>query len=186
MNRPGLRATIVLLALLAPCAGAQPVLYDKSEIRFVSKQMGVDVEGRFRKWKATVDIRPDDLAQSRAELDIDLASIDLASEEAETELRRKDWFDTARFPVAQFKSSAIKASGSDRYDVAGRLTLKGATRDMVIPVQVRKDAAGNTIAEGQFVLKRFAFNIGDGPWSDPSVVADDVLVRVRIVLARAG
>jgi len=181
-----LRALVVAGSLAASCAFAQAVLYDKSEIRFVSKQMGVDVEGRFRKWKCAVDFRPDALGQSRADFDIELASIDLASEESETELKRKDWFDTPRFPLATFRSSSVKSLGGDRYEIAGKLSIKGTDRDVTIPVQVRKDAAGNSVAEGQFAVKRLAFGIGSGPWSDPSVVADDVLVRVRIVLARAG
>ena len=181
-----LRALVIAASLAAPCAFAQAVLYDKSEIRFVSKQMGVDVEGRFRKWKSAVDFRPDALGQSRADFDIELASIDLASEESETELKRKDWFDTPRFPLATFRSSSVKSLGGDRYEIAGKLSIKGTDRDVTIPVQVRKDAAGNSVAEGQFAVKRLAFGIGSGPWSDPSVVADDVLVRVRIVLARAG
>jgi polyisoprenoid-binding protein YceI len=51
---------------------------------------------------------------------------------------------------------------------------------------MRKDAAGNAVAEGQFTIKRLDFNVGDGQWADPSVVADEVLVRVRMVLPRAG
>jgi polyisoprenoid-binding protein YceI len=68
----------------------------------------------------------------------------------------------------------------------GSLTLKGTTRPVVIPVQLRRDAAGNSVAEGQFAVKRLQFNIGEGAWADPSVVADDVLVRVRMVLPRAA
>jgi hypothetical protein len=52
-----------MLLLATSGAAAQGVLIDKSEIRFVSKQMGVNVEGRFRKWKASVDWKPDDLAR---------------------------------------------------------------------------------------------------------------------------
>lgn len=175
-----------LLLAFASCAGAQAVLYDKSEIRFVSKQMGVEVEGRFRKWKASVDFRPNDLSQSRAEFEVELASIDLASEESEVELRRADWFDTSRFPVASFRSSAIRALGGDRYEIVGKLSMKGVTRDVAIPVELRRDAAGNTVAEGRFTVKRLGYRIGEGPWSDLSVVADDVLVRVRITLGRPG
>ena len=167
-------------------AGAQGVLIDKSEIRFVSKQMGVNVEGRFRKWKANVDFRPKDLAQSKAEFEIDLASIDLASEESETEVRRPRWFDTAKFPVATFQSTAMKDLGGDRYEIAGKLTLKGTAQDVTIPVELKKDAAGNSVAAGEFTIKRLDFNIGEGLWADPSVVADDVIVRVRMVLPRAG
>ena len=64
-----LRAWILpfLLSALAGQACAQGVLIDKSDIRFVSKQMGVNFEGRFRKWKANVVFLPNDLARSKAE-----------------------------------------------------------------------------------------------------------------------
>lgn len=175
---------IALSLAMAGAALAQPVVYEKSEIRFVSKQMGMEVEGRFRRWKATIDFRPGDLAQSRADFDVDLASIDLASEESEAEVRRPDWFDTARFPTATFRSSAVRSLGGDRYEVAGKLAMKGVTRDAVVPVEVRKDAAGNTVAEARFAVRRLPYRIGDGPWSDPSAVADDVAVRARIVLGK--
>lgn len=175
-----------MLLMASSAAGAQAVLIDKSEIRFISRQMGVNVEGRFRKWKANVDFRPKDLAKSKAEFEIDLASIDLASEESETEIRRPRWFDTAKFPVATFQSTAMKDLGGDRYEVSGKLTLKGMVQDEKIPIEVKKDAAGNSVATGEFTIKRLAFNIGDGQWADPSVVADDVIVRVRMVLPRAG
>ena len=178
--------SLAMLLLATSGASAQSVLIDKSEIRFVSRQMGVNVEGRFRKWKANVDWKPQDLAHSRADFEIDLASIDLASEESESEVRRPAWFDTRQYPMATFRSSAMKDLGGDRYEITGTLAMKGASRDVSIPVQMRRDATGNAVAEGQFTLKRLLFNIGDGPWADPSVVADDVLVRVRIVLPRAG
>jgi len=178
--------SLAMMLMASSAAGAQAVLIDKSEIRFVSRQMGVNVEGRFRKWKANVDFRPKDLAKSRAEIEIDLASIDLASEESETELRRPRWFDTAKFPVATFQSTAMKDLGGDRYEISGKLTLKGTVQEEKIPIEVKKDAAGNSVATGEFTIKRLAFNIGDGQWSDPSVVADDVIVRVRMVLPRAG
>jgi polyisoprenoid-binding protein YceI len=179
-----MKLLVVLLAAIPALACAQSVAYDKSEIRFVSKQMGVEVEGRFRRWKADVDFHPADPAKSRADFDVDLASIDLASEESESEVRKADWFDTARFPVATFRSSSVRALGGDRYEVAGKLAMKGVTRDLVVPVDVRKDASGSTLAEARFAIKRLPYRIGDGPWSDPSVVADDVTVRARIVLTR--
>lgn len=176
--------SLAMLLLASSGASAQGVLIDRSEIRFVSKQMGVAVEGRFRKWKASVDWKPQDPAHSRADFEIDLASIDLASEESESEVRKPAWFDTRRYPVATFRSSATRDLGGERYEIAGTLAMKGRSRDVVIPVQMRKDASGNAVAEGQFTLQRLAFDIGDGPWADPAVVADDVVVRVRIVLPR--
>jgi polyisoprenoid-binding protein YceI len=178
--------SLAMLLLASSSAGAQAVLIDKSEIRFISRQMGVNIEGRFRKWKANVDFRPKDLRKSRAEFEIDLASIDLASEETETEVMRPRWFDTARFPVATFHSTAMKDLGGDRYEIAGKLTVKGRVQDEKIPIEVKRDAAGNSVATGEFTIKRLAFDVGNGQWADPTVVADEVVVRVRMVLPRAG
>lgn len=174
--------TLGALLLAAAQAGAQGVLIDKSEIRFVSKQMGVNVEGRFRKWKANIAFNPKDPGRSKADLEVDLGSIDLASEESETEIKGKVWFDTAKFPVAKFTSTAIRQTGPDKYEIAGALTIKGITRDEIVPIAIKKDAAGNEVAEGSFTVKRLDFHVGEGEWADPTTVANEVLVRVRMVL----
>jgi len=171
-----------MMLLAAGQAGAQGVLIDKSEIRFQSKQMGANVEGRFRRWKANIVFIPKDLGRSKADFDIELGSIDLASDESETEVKRPSWFDTAKFPVAHFASSAIKDLGGDKYEVSGQLTVKGITRETVVPITLKKDATGNSVAEGSFTLKRLDYNIGEGQWADPNTVANDVVVRIRMVL----
>jgi polyisoprenoid-binding protein YceI len=179
------RLALVALALLLPSAGAQDILVDKSEIRFVAKQLGVNVEGRFRKWKGSVTFLPADLAKSKAEFEIDLASIDLASEDSEREIRGGPWFDTGKFPVARFSSTAFKDLGGDKFEVAGALTLKGVKRDVTVPIAIRKDGAGNRVGEGSFTLKRLDYNIGTGMWVDTATVTNEVVVRVRIVLPPA-
>lgn len=170
------------LLLAAGQAGAQGLLIDKSEIRFVCKQLGVNVEGRFRKWRANIVFLPKDLAKSKAELEIDLGSVDLASDESETELKGSLWFNTAKFPVAHFVSTSIRNVGGDRYEVAGKLTLKGITKDVVVPIELKKDATGNSVTEGSFALKRIDYKIGEGMWADTEMVADEVVVRIRMVL----
>jgi len=172
----------VMLLAASGGAAAEGVLIDKSEIRFVSKAMGASVEGRFRRWKANVDFRPDDPGKSKANLEVELASVDLASEATEAETRHAAWFDTAKFPVATFASTAVRGLSADRYEIAGTLAMKGVTKDIVVPVTLRKDAGGNAVAEGQFTLKRLDFKIGEGEWADTSAVANDVVVRVRMVL----
>jgi polyisoprenoid-binding protein YceI len=175
---------VALLALvaLATAARAQGVLVDKSEIAFTMKQMGVKFDGRFRKWKADVVFDPQKLAASKAVFDVDLASIDLASAESESEAQGRLWFDSARFPVAHFSSTAIRDLGGGRYEIAGKLSIKGITRDCVVPVTVKTDAAGNRVAEGSFAIRRLDYKIGEGEWADTGTVDNDVLVHVRLVL----
>jgi polyisoprenoid-binding protein YceI len=163
-------------------ASAQGVLIDKSEIRFTSKQKGAHIDGRFRRWKANVDFRPRQLAKSKAEFEIELGSIDLANDELESEIKRPDWFDTANYPVARFASSTMKSLGDNRYEIAGQLSLKGITRDVVVPVALKNDVAGNSVAEGQFTLNRFDFQLGEGVPAETTKVASEVAVKIRMVL----
>ena len=138
----------VLLLAVNP-ALAQGVLVDKSDIRFVAKQMGVNVEGRFRKWTANVVFLPAALDKSRAEFDIDLASVDLASTESETELKGPAWFDSTKFPKAHFASASIKDQGGGKYEIAGSLSLKGVTKAYVVPVTRQNRWRGQPRGRGQ-------------------------------------
>ncbi len=182
MRRSFVVALAVAMLCAAGAAAPQGVIVERSEIRFVAKQLGAAVEGRFAKWKADVVFLPQDLGRSRIVLDVDLGSIDLASEDSERELRGTLWFDTAKVPVAHFASTSIVDRGSDRYEVAGELSIKGVARAVVVPVTLRAEAGGIRVAEGSFVLRRLDFKVGEGSWADTSTVANEVTVRVRMAL----
>ena len=83
---------------------------------------------------------------------------------------------------ATFESSAIKALGAGKYEVTGKLGIKGAVHDVVVPVTLTQTGA-TTTAAGSFVIKRLAFKIGENEWADTSMVADDVQVRFKLALA---
>jgi polyisoprenoid-binding protein YceI len=177
-----IRTTSTLLALLAAVpAFAQQLVGAQSEIAFTSRQMGVPVDGRFRKFDAQVAFDPKKPEVGTVALRIDLASISMGAPESEAEVVKAPWFDTARFPQATFQSSSIKAAGPGRYEVAGKLGIKGAQRDVVVPVTLAQ-AGGTTTASGTFVIRRLDFKIGDGEWSDTSMVANDVQVRFKLAL----
>jgi len=75
--------------------------------------------------------------------------------------------------------------GAGKYEVAGKLAIKGQTRELVVPVQLTQ-AGGLSTATGGFILKRLDFKIGDGDWSDTTVVANEVQVRFKLVLQGIG
>jgi polyisoprenoid-binding protein YceI len=173
-----LAASLCLVPLLGHSAGFVP---DKSEISFISKQMGVELQGRFRKFDGDIVFHPNDLAASKARIEVELASIDLGAPESEAEVRGKDWFQVASFPKGVFQSSQIRAKGPDHYEALGKFTLKGITRDLTVPITVHH-AGSQTTAEGGFVIRRTDFNIGQGEWADPDAVAIDVAVKFRFTL----
>jgi polyisoprenoid-binding protein YceI len=174
----------LVLAFLALPALAQDwkVDYAKSQIAFVIKQMNVPVEGGFSRYnvKATFDAAKPENGSFRVELDI--ASIDTGSEEGDGEAKRPAWFDTARYPKASFVSKSIRKEAAGRYTVTGDFTLKGRTRSLNVPVVMTPQRAGGWLVSGRAALKRSQFDIGGGDWADPSVVADDLEARFKILL----
>ncbi|HWP18408.1 MAG TPA: YceI family protein [Burkholderiaceae bacterium] len=171
--------------LAAPAWAQQKLVPAQSEIVFVSRQMGVPVEGRFKKFDAQVQFDPKKPEASKVAFTVDLGSAALGVPETEAELAKPEWFNTRQFPQAQFQSTAIKAAGPGRFDVAGKLTIKGQTRDLVVPVMLTQ-AGGTTTATGAFTLKRLEFKIGDGDWADTSMVANDVQVKFKLALTGVG
>ncbi len=171
------------LALAAPAAFAQAKLLPaQSEIAFTSRQMGVPVDGRFKKFDAQVAFDPKNVAAAKIGITIDLASASLGAPESEAELVKQPWFDTKKFPQASFQSTTVKPTGPGKYDVAGKLTIKGNSRDVVVPVTLAQ-AGGTTTATGAFTIKRLDFKIGEGEWADTSMVANDVQVKFKLALS---
>lgn len=180
-----MKRTAFLLALgaILPAPALAQVDAAQSSVVAVSKQMGVPVEGRFRRFSAQVSFDPARPAEGRASVDIDIASFDLGAEDFNREAVKKEWFDAAKHPKATFVTSAIKPAGAGRYEAAGKLTIKGITRDVVTPVGFRAEG-GRQVFEGVLPIKRLQFNIGEGEWKDTSTVADDVQIRFHIVTAK--
>src|SRR5215470_507175 len=114
----------VALALAAGIAQAQAQSVDPaaSELVFVTRQMGVPVEGRFQKWSAQVALDPRKPEAGQVVLRIQMDSVAFGAPEVTAEAQRTVWLDTARFPQAVFQSSAIRNTGSGRYEMTGKLT----------------------------------------------------------------
>lgn len=174
-------ASLAVLAAFAAPACAQQLVPAGSEIAFTSKQMGVPVDGRFKTFTAQIVFDPKKPEAAKIGFTIDLASVALGVAETEAEIAKPDWFDTKKFPQASFQSTGVKATGTGKYEVAGKLTIKGAGQNVVVPVTLAQAGAATT-ASGSFTIKRLDFRIGDGDWKDTSMVANDVLVRFKLAL----
>lgn len=163
----------------------QKLLPGQSEIVFVSKQMGVPVEGRFKKFDAQISFDAKQPEVSKMAFTVDVASATVGTPEVDSELPKGVWFNSPKFAQATFQSTGVKSLGGGKLEVAGKLSIKGTTRDLVVPVALTQTGA-TTLASGSFVLKRLAFKIGENEWSDTSMVADDVQVRFKLALSGVG
>lgn len=180
--KPILKVSALLAVLASPVASAveyHTVLPRQSSINFEFRQMGVPVKGGFKRFTTQMVFDPAKPEAARAQIEIDLASIDAGSIEADEESAGKLWFNRSVYPRAQFVSTQIRALGSNRYAMRGTLTLKGRSREMIVPVTFSPGKTAATF-DGAFILKRLDFGIGEGMWADVATVANEVQVRFRI------
>ncbi len=180
-------ANFSALAFFLPIAnaqtgGQQKLIPAQSEISFISRQMGVPVSGSFKKFTADIAFDPKKPEAAKISFRVDLLSADLGNPETEKELKKPSWFDSSNVPAATFASTSVKALGGGKFEFAGKLAIKGVSQNIVVPITLTQTKDG-TKAAGSFNLKRIDFKIGDGDWNDVSLVANEVIVNVKLQLS---
>lgn len=103
------------------------------------------VRGAFNDVSGSADIA-DDLADSKAEVIIQTASVDTRSEGRDEHLRSADFFDVETYPEIRFVSSAIDEVDEGSYIVTGELTIRDTTKTVSVPLEligVDTDPFGN-------------------------------------------
>ncbi|MDD2913754.1 MAG: YceI family protein [Gallionella sp.] len=186
-----MKKLLILPLLLAGAIGSahavefNQVQLNSSMMTFAYKQMGVPLEGKFRKFTAQLTFDPARINAAQAKLEVDLASIDTGSGEGDDEVAGKLWFNTKAYPAARFVSGSVKALGGNRYETSGKLTIKGRTLDVAAPFAFRQEGKIG-IFDGAFTLKRLDYAIGEGLWADVGTVADEVRIVFHIVTNAAA
>jgi len=177
-----IRAFAAMLLFVAGAASAQAIDPARSSVSATFKQMGVPVEGKFKKVGGQVAYDPANPAAAQAKVDVDITSFDLGDPQYNREVQQKDWFDAARFPGASFVSTGVRVIGAGRLEASGKLAIKGRSASVSMPLSLRSDA-GATVFEGSLPIRRLAFGIGEGEWKDTALLADEVIVKFRLVVA---
>ncbi|MEW5904599.1 MAG: YceI family protein [Pseudomonadota bacterium] len=180
---------VMMLVSLCGSGMAQAVEYSQvlpgeSRVQFAYTQMGVPMDGSFGKFQAQVHFDPAQPAHASAQIDIDIASIDTGSAEANSEVLGAVWFDAKTHPRASFVASGMQALGGARYLASGQLTIKGHTQPVQVPVTFQAPGARG-VFEGTLDIKRLDYAIGTGEWADVSAVADEIRIRFHIVVQSA-
>lgn len=167
----------------AVVTSTQKLVAAGSSINFTSKQMGVSVDGSFKKFDAQLNFDPKKPQDAKVAFSIDLTSVDIGDAGTMSELKKPGWFDSARVPAATFTSTSLKTTGPGKFEINGNLVIKGIAKPVTVPVTLTQSGlpAGQTRADGAFTIKRLDYKIGDGDWNDVSLVANDVQVKLRLV-----
>lgn len=154
-------------------------LADQSELSFHGTMLGVPVIGEFERVQADIRFDPENLADSRIVIRIDMTSINTRHDERDTALRRPEWFDAGAFSQARFVSEDLRQIDESNYEARGELTVKGISHAVTLPFHLVISGEFAT-ATGFIDLSRLEFAIGTGEWADEKRVAFAVRIEVRI------
>jgi polyisoprenoid-binding protein YceI len=147
---------------------------DKYNIRFSSN----DVAGIFKTFKGTIVFDEQNMAASKFDVTIDVASINTGNGLQNKHAKGAEWFDAAKYPVIKYTSKKIVKTGAT-YQVTGDLQIRGVTKETTIPFTFKKAGAGATF-NGTFTINRNDFHIGK-PGGD---VAEQIKVEVAVPVTK--
>jgi polyisoprenoid-binding protein YceI len=145
--------------------------------------------GRFNVLDASLDFDPEKIENSKLEVVVDMASIDVNNPKFADDLRGSDWLDVAKFPQAVFKTTKfVESTEKNSFKFAGDLTFHGVTAPVTLDVKFH--GGGRNFLTRKFTLgfsatttfKRSAFG------ADNMVsfgVGDDVELEMQVEFQKA-
>ena len=149
---------------------------------FTVKHMMIsNVPGEFDKFSGEIVYSPTDLANSSANVSIDVASINTRIDKRDAHLKSPDFFDAAKYPTITFVSTKFTPTA-----ITGNLTMKGVTKEVTIPVTISgpvdemgHEAIGIT---GSVTINRQDYGINWNKTLDQGglAVSNDVAINISI------
>ncbi len=155
-----------------------------SRLGFVARHaMVTKVRGSFDEFEGIAVLDFEDPSKSTAEVTFQVASINTNNGQRDDHLRTNDFFDVPAYPVATFKSTAVRRKGDDTFEMDGELTLKGVTQPVTITWELTgtaTDPFGNLRVglEGRATVNRKDWGIS---WN-AALETGGVLVSEKIAL----
>ena len=176
-----------LLALVLGGAAAPPtawvVIREASTIELTVRALGGSHRGLFDDWRGDIVFDPAAPERTRATVLVQAASLRMRSSALTRRARSSSLLDTARHPVVRFELGSLRPLGGGRYTARAEVTIKGRTRPVTFPVDLRVTGDRAHLA-GAFTLDRTEFGIGTtGAWN--RILGREVTVRVSLQARRA-
>ena len=173
--------------LLGPLISAEAAVetYDIDPVHtwvgFSVSHFFTKVPGYFSAVKGTVVVDRDHLEKSKVEAVIEVASITTNTKMRDDDLRSTNFFAAAKFPAMTFKSKTWKNTAGDSFAVTGILTMKNASKEVVLKVKSLGFGPGMNGAaisgwEATLTLDRRDFDIT----ADQGVIGNNVDVVINV------
>ncbi len=160
------------------------IVNEQSVIEFSSSVYKKNFKGSFSNFKSTIIFDPDDMTASKADIDINLKSLNSGDVKRDSQMLSSEWFNIADHPVGYFKSVEFQRGEEGRYIVVGNLTLAGKTMPVTMPFTldiVEGEEGKRAYVLGELEINRLDFGLGKGEWESADLVGHKVVVNIRLV-----
>lgn len=129
-------AASVLCASDAPAQTSWNIDPAHSSAQFRVRHMMISsVSGYFEKMSGKISFDGKDYASVRAEAVIEAASVNTREPKRDAHLRSADFFDAAAYPEFTFRSKRVQKIANNRFELAGDLTMRGVSREVILDVE---------------------------------------------------
>ena len=186
-QNPGARA-----AGPASAPGERAAIHDEIDpahprATFTVRHMMVDgVDGSLTGVSGTILLDTADVRRSSVDVTIDATTIDTGEPRRDAHLRSDDFLDVENHPTIRFTSRSVGVEDG-RHFMVGDLTLRGVTREVRIPFELRGpvdagDGRSAIAAEGSLTIDRHDYDVSYSRLMDNGglVVGNDVEIRLRV------
>ena len=159
-----------------------------SEIVFKVKHLMItNVKGEFRKFNAEIESNGQDFTNASIKATIDASSIFTNEDNRDGHLKSGDFFDVENHKELTFVGTSFTKKGEDEYDLSGKLTIKGVTKDVTFSVEfggVAKDPWGNEKAgfslSGKINRTDFGLNWNAALETGGVIVSEEVRINAEV------
>lgn len=165
------RTLFPLFAVVLFCASAIATSADdvpvfqfipvQSKIKF-GVQASVPIEGVFDKWEATVTFTSTDPSTGVLDIKIQADSVDTGSGMKNGKLKSKDFFNVDHDPYITFHSTKMLQTGPATFEVDGKFTIRGVTRDEKLTFTVTGIGTGEGTINGTMAFDRKEYGMNSG------------------------
>lgn len=116
-----------------PNASVYTVDKSHSRIAFQVRHLGISkVTGVFGEYDVDLRLDPSDISTMEASANVEIASIDTGVEKRDGHLKSADFFSAESFPQMTFKSTAVRPTSDQTFELVGDLTIRDVTREIVL------------------------------------------------------
>jgi polyisoprenoid-binding protein YceI len=183
----------VALATATTAAAADSYALDKSHSNIgfeISHMVISDVEGEFGDYVIHLELDTESLSASSVHAVIQTASVDTDNADRDEHLRNEDFFNVAKYPTMEFKSTKIMEKGGD-WVAFGDFTMLGVTKQIELDFELSgpiQDPWGNTRVgiEASTTINRQDFGMSWSKVMDTGglMVGNDVEIEIKFEAIR--